>query len=31
MRLVNPSTVATEPVGNGSEGRTGRLTGKELE
>lgn len=26
MRLVNPSTVATEPVGNGFEGRTDGLT-----
>ena len=26
MRLVNPSTVATEPAGNGFEGRTDGLT-----
>lgn len=26
MRLANPNTVATEPVGNGFEGRTDRLT-----
>lgn len=26
MRLVNPSTIATEPIGNGFEGRTDGLT-----